>query len=226
MNTKHQSVFILIIGCVFSSMTLSAQILYKLPCASEGNTIELSVVNPSAQALNGVTIRVTSTPSWIKFLESEKRVGMLKTGQEEKVLFSFSVDKSAPINEEQIITFCINSNTGESHQTSGGPSWKKEIRISVNAPDHFELFQNYPNPFNPITTIRYQVPLLSHIKLTIFNMLGQEVVTLADEVKTAGSYQELFDGQNFSSGVYFYRLLLTDEHGAGHRSQKTMLLLK
>lgn len=78
-------------------------------------------------------------------------------------------------------------------------------------PESFELFQNYPNPFNPSTTIRYHLPVRSHVTLTIFNVLGQEVVRLVDKVQLAGKYAVRWDGENTSSqlassGVYFYKL--------------------
>jgi photosystem II stability/assembly factor-like uncharacterized protein len=73
-------------------------------------------------------------------------------------------------------------------------------------PDNFLLYQNYPNPFNPTTTIKYSIPSSSHIKLTIYNMLGQIVKELVNETKPAGTYQVEFDGSSLSSGVYFYSL--------------------
>jgi len=72
----------------------------------------------------------------------------------------------------------------------------------------FYLYQNYPNPFNPNTVIQYWLTLNSHITLKVYDVLGREVAALADEFKTAGIYNLIFNTQNFSlsSGVYFYRL--------------------
>ena len=70
----------------------------------------------------------------------------------------------------------------------------------------FGLNQNYPNPFNPTTQISYAVPQKSYLTLKIYNILGQEVMTLFDGVRNAGNYKVTFDGKGLSSGVYLYQL--------------------
>jgi len=78
----------------------------------------------------------------------------------------------------------------------------------VNLPDKFELYQNYPNPFNPTTTIGFDVPNAnSHVRLEIFNILGQRVKMLVNNVYSAGRYKVIWDGTNdagmqVSTGVY------------------------
>jgi hypothetical protein len=73
-------------------------------------------------------------------------------------------------------------------------------------PEVFELQQNYPNPFNPSTEIVFSVPMSGRVNLTVYNMLGQLVSTLLDEVKPAGVYRAQFDARGLSSGAYVYRL--------------------
>jgi hypothetical protein len=68
------------------------------------------------------------------------------------------------------------------------------------------LQQNYPNPFNPSTTIRYGVPVRSHVSLTVFNALGQQVAVLQNGEMEAGYHEVRFDASDLSSGVYFYRI--------------------
>lgn len=77
---------------------------------------------------------------------------------------------------------------------------------SPDMPTKFSLGQNYPNPYNPTTLINFDVPKASHVTLSVFNVLGQEVATLVDMDMEAGSHQVEFDGSGISSGVYFYRI--------------------
>jgi hypothetical protein len=83
-------------------------------------------------------------------------------------------------------------------------------QLSNNTPAEFKLYQNYPNPFNPATTIRFDIPKTSNVRLTIYDALGREVETPVDrEIKT-GTYEVSWDARNYSSGLYFYKLI-TDE---------------
>ncbi len=77
-------------------------------------------------------------------------------------------------------------------------------------PDKFELSQNYPNPFNPMTKINFALPKQGLVTLKIYDVLGREIKTLVNEVKQAGSYSVDFNGAEFSSGVYFYKLTSGD----------------
>lgn len=82
------------------------------------------------------------------------------------------------------------------------------------------LFQNYPNPFNSSTVINYLVPEDGQVQLNIYDILGSKVATLANEYKPAGSYSVKFDGSNFSSGIYLYRL----EHKTYSTSKKFIII--
>jgi hypothetical protein len=73
-------------------------------------------------------------------------------------------------------------------------------------PKEYRVFQNYPNPFNTSTTIRYELPKESRVLLKVFNILGQEVATLVDEVKRPGRYSVQWNAGNVASGMYLYRL--------------------
>jgi hypothetical protein len=88
-------------------------------------------------------------------------------------------------------------------------------------PFAYDLSQNYPNPFNPVTEIRYQLSEAVPVSIKVFDLLGQEVATLVNEVKPAGSYIVTWDANNAASGVYFYRLT-----AGGFTSVRKMVVLK
>ncbi len=81
----------------------------------------------------------------------------------------------------------------------------KEVNLN-SIPQDFDLSQNYPNPFNPSTKIRFSVPNTSNVKLIIYNVLGQKIATLLNEVKNAGTYELSWDASRLSSGIYIYKL--------------------
>jgi hypothetical protein len=81
---------------------------------------------------------------------------------------------------------------------------------SADLPTRFSLNQNFPNPFNPSTTIRYGLPARSHVSLTVFNTLGQQISVLQDGEQEAGYNEAQFNATNLSSGVYFYRIQAGD----------------
>jgi hypothetical protein len=88
---------------------------------------------------------------------------------------------------------------------------KEPTPVAGNVPVEFALLQNYPNPFNPSTTIEYQLPVRSAVKLEVFNVVGQKVVTLVDQEQNAGRWSVKWEARNdvgakVSSGIYFYRL--------------------
>lgn len=79
-----------------------------------------------------------------------------------------------------------------------------------NIPDKFNLEQNYPNPFNPTTNIKFSLPKATNVQLIIYNSMGQEVKSLVNEYKNAGSYSVDFNASSLASGTYFYKLITSD----------------
>ena len=92
---------------------------------------------------------------------------------------------------------------------------------SNEIPKTYKLYNNYPNPFNPVSTIRYDLPHSADVKLIVFNTLGQEVATLINGHYQAGSYSVIWDGTNYPSGVYFYKI-----YAGNFTDTKKMLLVK
>ncbi len=110
-------------------------------------------------------------------------------------------------------------------QFSGG---QVTILSPMDAEDGFaglprvlDLNQNYPNPFNPATTIAFSLPERAHATLKVYNILGQEVVTLVDDVLSPGPHEVRWNASDRASGVYFYRLTFKDK-----ALTKKMALLK
>jgi len=194
-----------------------AQTVYQLPFASSNNSIELTVANTSSTVLSGVRIAATDLPSWLRFSNAEQRLDLLKPGASAVVRFSFSVDKSAPVNVIQKLDFAIFAASNQ---------WSKQITVTVAPPEKFQVFQNFPNPFNPTTAISYQLSAVSRVNLKIYNLLGQEVASLVDGDRLPGYHQETWDATRYSSGMYIYQLIATDERGQKQIARKRMMLLK
>jgi len=89
----------------------------------------------------------------------------------------------------------------------GTSNYSDVVEVEFNQlPEKFALYQNYPNPFNPSTTIKFDVPFSALVNLSIYNSIGEKVVTILNEQMESGVYSTIFDASNLSSGIYFYRL--------------------
>jgi hypothetical protein len=102
----------------------------------------------------------------------------------------------------------------------------EEGPMEDETPNAYRLSQNFPNPFNPTTTIRFDIKSKGHVRLRIYNVAGQLVKTLVDDVMDAGSYTKEWKGTNnlgskVASGVYFYRI-----EAGGYENVKKMVLLR
>lgn len=90
----------------------------------------------------------------------------------------------------------------------------------------FALYQNHPNPFNPSTNISFSIPVESNVRITLFNMLGQEVAQLVNSDFQAGNHKIEFNAQDLSTGAYIYTLEARGVNGKSFASTKKMILLK
>jgi hypothetical protein len=97
---------------------------------------------------------------------------------------------------------------------------------NASIPNAFTLYQNYPNPFNPSTEIRYSVPTFSNVKLSIYNILGQEVAILVNEQMQPGNYSIQWNASRMSSGLYFTRLSAQTWTGQPFLQIRKMVLTK
>jgi photosystem II stability/assembly factor-like uncharacterized protein len=103
--------------------------------------------------------------------------------------------------------------------------------IETYIPESYTLKQNFPNPFNPTTTIEFALPFASDVKLSIYNILGQKVITLLNEQRSAGNHSVVWNatdsyGSKLSSGIYFYKLNAAGIDGNEFVDIRKMVLLK
>jgi hypothetical protein len=101
----------------------------------------------------------------------------------------------------------------------GSFEYSNQVEVEVIAPSVYSLEQNYPNPFNPSTNINFNIAEAGMVKLSVYNLLGQEVVLLVNEFKEAGMHSIVLDASSLTSGVYFYKL----ESGQFSQTRKMIL---
>ncbi len=161
-------------------------------------------------------------------LSSELR-GQIPNGVE-AILFDHIERQSYPLLEVDKISIRKFSNHYDYPMTLivGAPIYVDGMvaEIEASMPETFALDQNYPNPFNPITTITYSLPVPSHVNISVYNVLGQKVITLEKGWVNTGNHQTLWNGRDaggnaVSSGLYFYSL-----EAENFRQIKKMLFLK
>ena len=90
--------------------------------------------------------------------------------------------------------------------TDGSFSYSEIIEVDLGSLTNFEISQNYPNPFNPSTIIKYSIPEERLVILKVFSAIGEEIISLVNEVKQPGVYETEFNVSNIPSGIYFYRI--------------------
>jgi hypothetical protein len=92
----------------------------------------------------------------------------------------------------------------------GRVQYSSIVEVEFDVPKDFVLHQNYPNPFNPSTTIKFAVPKRGLVNIKVYDLTGQEVAVLVNEVKEVGTYEMKFDARSLASGVYLYRMIAGD----------------
>ena len=165
-----------------------------------------------------------SDNSGFNILRSNSRNGIYERINDEKILtqrsgqYSFD-DKNVEASTRYFYKL-------EDVDLQGNVTLHGPVEITVTPPQTFVLNQNYPNPFNPTTQINYQLAKDVHVKLTIYNMLGQEVRQLVNDLQQAGTYRIFWDARDQSgsavpTGIYHYRL-----QAGNFISVKKMILTK
>ena len=104
-----------------------------------------------------------------------------------------------------------------------------KIATSISAiPDIYQLHNAYPNPFNPVTKITYDLPEDSFVNLIVYDIMGRQVTTLVNEIKSTGYHQVIWNASEYASGMYFIQIISgnfeTGENDSFIKTQKLMLV--
>jgi len=201
----------------YFQITLSASTGYKLSLSS----IDASFNGTATfYAVPGVTSQFAYSLDGSNFVLIGSPVTSASLVMDRTNLSSISDLQNVPSGKIVTIRYYASGQTATGgwgfYSSSAGSSglsiWGIVTAISVTKsptgelPKEFKLNQNYPNPFNPTTVISYQLTMLSHVRLIVYDLLGREEATLVDEEKIPGYYTVLFNGQNCASGNYFYKI--------------------
>jgi len=133
--------------------------------------------------------------------------------------YSFKMDYNGEI--QQLTNVDITTTNPVVFQTTQLAKKAAQIIADSEVPTEYNLLNNYPNPFNPNTQIKYQLPDKSFVTVKIYNVMGQEINTLVNQIKEPGTYQLTFGGDQLSSGIYYCILKAND-----YRETIKMILLK
>ena len=185
--------------------------------------IHVRLWNRGALVARNVRVRLSTEDPVIEILQARAGFGDLSAGYQ----------SSRESNRKEFLRIRLVHEMEERREVSLALDvYLNDTRVrrhefDITAAPSYDLSQNYPNPFNPATVITYQLPEQSHVTVIIYNLLGQRIRILVDEVKKAGKYAVLWDGtdefgQNAASGVYLYRV----ETDKGWHATKKMTILR
>ncbi len=175
--------------------------------------INMQVANSMVVSVNGMITKSSIDGNLLRLLVYSEDGTSLPAGENDIILINS--DNKLTVKEIEV-------------SSTDGMLLKTKLSESSHpvVPNGFILEQNYPNPFNPITEIGFSLPKMSKVKLTVYNVLGQEVITLIESSLPSGNHKVTWDGRNelgsaVGSGIYFYRLATDDFEG-----KRKMILLK
>ena len=141
-----------------------------------------------------LTYSLTTAPFWLSIDSTNGLIeggpGVYSVGD---TVVTIRVDDGRGRTDTQTYTLHVHPTVGIDSETN-------------QVPQQYVLHQNHPNPFNPITKISYQISELSFVTLTVYDVLGSEIITLVNEEKPLGNYEVEFGATTLPSGIYFYKL--------------------
>ena len=182
-------------------------VLVKAPEAKDGDEVAVlsaskvvigSGVVKSGQAIIAIWGDNTLTPNIVEGAKDGENLTL--------ALWTNAVQTEKHLKVTALTDALVNKDEGTTLQYKENQVLIATTKIAVDIPKEFMLSQNYPNPFNPSTIVEFGVPVDSKVKVEVFNILGQLIAVLVDEVRQAGYYKVTFGSSNMPSGVYFYRM--------------------
>ena len=208
------SIKIILLIILILSSSIIAQTVYEVTPGTKGNRIILTLANISElNPAENVEVKLIKSSSSTIFNKETESIQFIDANKESYVLFIFDINRNAPIDKKDTVKFMITDRNGL--------MMMKTFIFNYTGPKEFKLEQNFPNPFNPTTTIQYQLPAEARVTLKVYDILGSEVATLVNEVQEAGYKEVQFNGSNYASGMYIYRLT-----SGNFSSIKKMMLVK
>ncbi len=208
----------------FSSLVYNGYFDYDTDFSRRGSTIVIQNSSSSTLPVELSSFSAAVSKTGVKLnwrteteannygFEVERKAGSLQSlvGNWEKIGFvNGSGNSNSPKNyfyEDRNLTLGKYSYRLKQIDSDGKYEYSKAIEVNLNGPGKFELSQNYPNPFNPTTTIRFSIPEAGNVKLTLYNILAQEIKVLVNEAKEAGVHTINFNASELNSGLYIYKL--------------------
>lgn len=189
--------------------------------AGQGNRVVVYVKNRTEKPLTDLSVQPDWLPEEWSSQPADRSISVLPAGHQQTVTFSLQASTTQA------------RNVGFKLQTKDGLSigWTARVALPESAaggqkPKTFEVHGNYPNPFNPTTTISYSLPQTMEVQLTIYNILGQKVVTLVNSEQEAGMQNVTWDASRVASGTYLYRMVAEAADGRRFITERKMVLIK
>lgn len=173
-----------------------------------------AAINPLSPVNKTTNISVNPVFTWKKSKIANKYQFQLSYG----TAFSSPVDtllSDTTVSIKALKTLSIYSWRVKAINDLGESDWSETFMFKTDAstdilennlPAQFKLYQNYPNPFNPSTNIKFDIPVRSYIRLSVYNLIGEEIAILINREMEAGSHSIVFNASKLSSGIYFYKL--------------------
>ncbi len=200
--------------------------IYAVNSFSDGSIVPVELTSFTANSSGDVVnlLWSTATETNNKGFEIQRKI---ENGSWETIGYKAGRGTTTNITAYSFSDNTGNLNTGnliyrlKQIDFDGTYKYSNEVEVQKIQLNKYELSQNYPNPFNPSTSIKYSIGKNGLVTLKIYNILGKEVVTLVNGVKTAGSYEIIFNAHNLSSGVYFYKL-----QSGNYNETKKFILMK